>query len=67
MENSTWEIFSRPNRANIITNKLCFKMKKDRFEHILKYKTRWVTHRYKQEEDLDYVKNFMIIVKLMIY
>ena len=67
MENGTWELVSRPNRANIITGKWCFKLKKDCFGHILKYKARWVAHGYKQEKRLDYVKTFAAVVKSMSY
>ena len=67
MENGTWELVSRPNGANIITGKWCFKLKKDRFGHILKYKARWVAHGYKQEEGLDYVETFAAVVKPMSY
>ncbi len=38
MENGTWELVSPPNGANVITGKWYFKLKKDRFGHILKYK-----------------------------
>ena len=67
IENGTWELVSRPNEANIITGKWCFKLKKDRFGHILKYKARWVAHGYKQEEGLDYVETFAAVVKPMSY
>ncbi len=40
IENGTWELVSPPNRANVINGKWCFKLKKDRFGHILKYKAR---------------------------
>ncbi len=56
-----------PNRANVITGKWYFKLKKDRFGHILKHKARWVAYRYKQEEGLDYVEIFAAVVKPMSY
>ena len=58
IKNGTWKLVSYPNEANIITGKLCFKLKKDWFRHILKYKAQWVVHGYKQEEELDYIKTF---------
>ncbi len=67
MENATWEIVSPPKGANVITGKWVFKLKKDRFGNILKYKARWVAHRYKQEEGLEDVKTFAAVVKLMSY
>ena len=67
MENGTWEIVSPPKGANVITGKWVFKLKKDRFGNILKYKARWVAHGYKQEEGLDYVETFAAVVKPMSY
>ncbi len=67
IENGTWEQVSPPKGANIITKKWCFKLKKYRFGHIMKYKAWWVAHGYQQEEGLDYVKTFAAIVKPMSY
>ncbi len=65
MENGTWKLVSPSNGANVITGKWCFKLKKDRFGHILKYKARWVVHGYKLKEGLDYVETFAAVVKPM--
>ena len=54
-------------RANIIIWKWYFQLKKDQFGHILKYKTCWVSHGYKQEESFDYVETFAVVVKLISY
>ena len=67
IENGTWELVSLPNGANVITGKWCFKLKKDRFGHILKYKARWVAHGYKKEKGLDYIETFAAVVKRMSY
>lgn len=67
IKNGTWELISRLNRANIIKGKWCFKLKNNRFGHILKYKAQWVAHGYKYKEGLDYVKPFIAIVKPMSY
>ncbi len=40
IENGTWKIVSPPKGANVITGKWVFKLKKDRFGNILKYKAR---------------------------
>ena len=45
----------------------CFKLKKDRDGHILKYKARWVAHGFKQEEGNDFVETFAAVVKPMSY
>ena len=67
MENGTWEFVSCSNGANIITRKWYFKLKKGWFGYILKYKARWVAHRYKQEEGFDYVKTFTAVVQPISY
>ncbi len=67
IENGTWELVSLPNGANVITGKWCFKLKKYRFGHIVKYKARWLAHGYKQKEGLNYVETFTAVVKPMSY
>lgn len=44
-----------------------FKLKKDCNKEILKYKTRWVAHRFGQEEKTDYIKTFVAVMKPMSY
>ena len=67
IENSTWEVVSPPNEANIITGRWIFKLKKDRFGNVLKYKARWVAHGYKQKEGLDDINTFTSVIKPMGY
>ena len=38
IESSTWKIVSLPNKANVIKLKWVFKLKKDCFGNILRYK-----------------------------
>lgn len=45
----------------------CFKLKKNWFEHMLKYKAIWVAHSYKQEKKLDFVEIFTTVVEPMSY
>ena len=40
IENGTWEVVSPPTEANVITGRWVFRLKKDRFDNILKYKAR---------------------------
>lgn len=65
IENSTWKLVSPPNRANVIIGKWCFRLKKDWFRYILKYKAWWVAHGYKQEEEIDYIESFAAVIKPM--
>ncbi len=67
IENGTWEVVSPPTEANVITGRWVFRLKKDRFGNVLKYKARWVAHGYKQKEGLDYVNTFAAVVKPMSY
>ncbi len=67
MENGTGEIVSPPKEDNVITGKRVFKLKKDWFGNIMKYKARWIAHRYKQDEGLNHVETFAAVVKPMSY
>ena len=67
MENETWELIPAPENRQIITGRWCFKLKKDRNGHIIKYKARWVAHGFKQEEGVDFVETFAAVVKPMSY
>lgn len=67
MKNSICEVVSLPNEANVITEKQYFQLKNNLFRHILKYKTRWVAHGYKQEKAHNFIKTFAPVVKPMSY
>ena len=67
MKNDTCKLVSSPNGANFIMKKGCFKDKNYWFGYFLKYKVRWVAHRYKQKEKLAYVKMFAAVIKLISY
>ena len=67
IENETWELTTMPENRQVITGRWCFKLKKDRDGHVLKYKARWVAHGFKQEEGIDFVETFAAVVKPMSY
>lgn len=67
IENSTWEVVNLLNAANVIIDQWVFKLKKDRFDNILKYKTCWIAYGYKQKNSFDYINTFTAIVKSMSY
>ena len=67
MENGTWELTEAPGDRKVITGRWVFKLKKDRYGHILKYKARWVVHGYKQEKSLDFKDTFTAVIKPMSY
>ncbi len=56
-----------PENQQVITGRWCFQLKKDRNRQILEYQARWVAHRFKQEEGVDFVKTFAAVVKSMSY
>lgn len=65
IENGTWEYTDVPAGRAVLTGRWVFKIKKDRWGHILKFKARWVAHGYKQQEGLDYTDTFASVVKPM--
>ena len=66
-ENGTWELTEKPGDRKVITGRWVFKLKKDRWGNILKYKARWVVHGFKQQEGLDYKDTFAAVIKPMSY
>ena len=48
IENDTWEYRNAPSGRAVLTGRWVFKIKKDRWGKILKFKARWVAHGYKQ-------------------
>ena len=67
MDNETWTLKSTPTDRKVITGRWVFKLKKDRYGQILKYKARWVVHGFKQKEGLDYLDTFATVVKPVSY
>ena len=67
MENETWELTAIPDHRQVITDRWCFRLKKDWDSHILKYKARRVANSFKQEKYIDFVENFAAMVKSRSY
>ncbi len=67
MKNGTWEMIGPSKGANVIREKWVFKLKKDRFGNIPKYKVQWVEYRFKPNEKLDYLDIFADVVKDVSY
>ena len=63
IENGTWELVAPPPGVKVLTGRWVFKIKKDRYGNILKFKARWVVHGYKQKEGSDYQETFACVVK----
>ena len=49
----------------MLTGRWVFKIEKDRWGKILKFKARWVVYGYKQQEGLDYTETFTSVIKSM--
>ena len=47
IENDTWKYKDVPSSRAVLTSRWVFKIKKDRWNKILKFKARWVAHGYK--------------------
>ena len=62
-KNETWKLVNSSKNQTVLTKKWVFKIKKDHFSEVLKYKTRWVIYSYKQIEDLDYTDIFTTVVR----
>ena len=65
-ENEIWSLVKSSTNQKILTGKWVFKIKKDYFSDMLKYKTWWIVHSYKQMKDLDYIETFVTVIKLQI-
>ena len=53
-ENDIWTLVKRSSDRKIITERWVFKLKHDFDDKILRYKTRWVVHDYKQLKEVDF-------------
>ncbi len=56
VENETWVLVPRSEGRFVISGRSVFKIKYGLDRRIIKYKSRWVVHRYKQQEKVDYNK-----------
>ncbi len=65
IENDTWKYKNASSDRAILIGCWVFKIKKDRWGKILKFKARWVAHGYKQQPGLDYTDTFTSVVKSM--
>ena len=62
-ENQVWELVNALYGSKILTGRWVFKLKKDRFGNVLKYKARWVAYGYKQQYGVDYEETFAAVAK----
>ena len=67
IENEIWDLTFASFSQSILIDRWVFKIKKDRWDNILKFKTRWVVHEFKQKKELDFIDIFVFVVKSMFW
>jgi hypothetical protein len=65
--NEIWTLINFFKNRRIFRDKWVYKIKKEKHDEILRYKTRWVIRRFKQIERLNYTKTFISMIKSMSY
>ena len=63
IENDIWTLVKRSSDRKIITERWVFKLKHDLDDKILRYKTCWIVHDYKQLEEIDFIVTWTEVVK----
>jgi histone deacetylase 1/2 len=63
LDNHTWDLVPRPNKANVVTGKWIFKHKFHANGSLERYKARWVLRGLTQRPGVDYDETFSPIVK----
>jgi hypothetical protein len=66
VKNQTWDLVKRLNQ-NVIIERWIYKLKKDRDENLIRYKTRWVAHDFKQRHEMNFDETFASVVKFISY
>ena len=69
-ENEVWmkvQFKNVPSEWFILTDRWVYKTKQNQNGAVLKYKTQWVIHDYKQQKDINFIKTFVIIVQSGFY
>ena len=68
VKNEIWELVtSSNNRSKALTSRWVFKIKYELDDNVLKYKTQWVIHEYKQQYNIDYNEIWSKIMKSAIF
>jgi hypothetical protein len=68
VENQTWDLIRRfDTNQQMIIERWTYKLKKNRDENLICYKTRWVAHDFKQRYEMNFDETFASVVKLISY
>jgi hypothetical protein len=65
--NEIWILIDSFKDRRIFRDKWVYKIKRERQNEILRYKTRWVIREFEQIEEFDYTKTFFSMIKSMSY
>jgi hypothetical protein len=65
--NEIWTFVNFFKDRRVLRDKWVYKIKRERHDEILRYKTRWMIREFEQVEKLDYTKTFISMIKSMSY
>jgi hypothetical protein len=65
--NEIWTLINSFTHRRSLRDKWVYKINKEKHDEILRYKTRWVIHDFKQIEKLNYTKTFVSMIKSLSY
>jgi hypothetical protein len=65
--NEIWILTNSFRDRRVLCDKWIYKIKREKHDEILRYKTRWVIREFKQIEKLNYTKTFVSMIKSMNY
>ncbi len=65
--NEIWTLTNSFRDKRVLRDKWVYKIKKEKHDEILRYKTRWMIRKFEQVERLDYTKTFVSMIKSMSY
>jgi hypothetical protein len=65
--NEIWILTNSFKNRRVFRDKRIYKIKREKHDEILRYKTRWVIRDFEQIERLNYTKTFVSMIKLISY
>ncbi len=65
--NEIWTLVNFSRDRRVLRDKWVYKIKREKHDEILRYKTRWMIREFEQVERLDYTKTFVSMIKSMSY
>jgi hypothetical protein len=65
--NEIWTFVNLFKDRRVLRDKWVYKIKREKHDEILRYKTRWVIREFEQVQRLDYTKTFVSMIKSMSY